>query len=206
ALSTAYLPGSGASLGPRTIHRRFAWSCESPLRDEAGLKRLREYGSPNSGGTHVQVRPCPHHRAHRLRPRFRHRPDQRHAGHHLRRQPWPAWRLGPRLRPPPQPAPDSPGALTDGGRPRGLSARPSRTQDTARQRPSLQTPSRHRKPSEGRIVLDPESLPPLHELGFQYQPIVSLGEAEPLWAEALVRWRLPDGTVRGPLAILPHWL
>jgi len=55
-------------------------------------------------------------------------------------------------------------------------------------------------------VLDPESLPPLHELGFQYQPIVSLGEAEPLWAEALVRWRLPDGTVRGPLAILPHWL
>src|SRR5690606_14492260 len=26
------------------------------------------------------------------------------------------------------------------------------------------------------------------------------------WSEALVRWSLPDGTVRGPADILPHWL
>jgi EAL domain-containing protein (putative c-di-GMP-specific phosphodiesterase class I) len=49
-------------------------------------------------------------------------------------------------------------------------------------------------------------MPPLHELGFQYQPISGLQEHEPYWAEALVRWNLPDGTVRGPLDILPHWL
>lgn len=50
------------------------------------------------------------------------------------------------------------------------------------------------------------SMPPLHELGFQYQPIVSLSEPEAIWVEALVRWHLPDGTVRGPLQVLPHWL
>ncbi len=53
---------------------------------------------------------------------------------------------------------------------------------------------------------DPYSTPPLHELGFQYQPIVSLHEPDAVWVEALVRWHLPDGTVRGPLHILPHWL
>ena len=49
-------------------------------------------------------------------------------------------------------------------------------------------------------------MPPLHELGFQYQPIVGFDASEPFWAEALVRWRLRDGTVRGPLHVLPHWL
>jgi EAL domain-containing protein (putative c-di-GMP-specific phosphodiesterase class I) len=48
--------------------------------------------------------------------------------------------------------------------------------------------------------------PRLTELRFQYQPIVSLSAGEPGWSEALVRWQLPDGTVRGPLDILPHWL
>ncbi len=51
-----------------------------------------------------------------------------------------------------------------------------------------------------------KSMPPLHELGFQYQPIVGFDASEPFWAEALVRWRLRDGTVRGPLHVLPHWL
>lgn len=56
-------------------------------------------------------------------------------------------------------------------------------------------------------VLDPiVTPPPLHELAYMYQPIVAPGGREPTWAEALVRWRLPDGTVRGPLDILPHWL
>ena len=48
--------------------------------------------------------------------------------------------------------------------------------------------------------------PRLTELRFQYQPIVSLSAGEPGWSEALVRWQLPDGTVLGPLDILPHWL
>jgi len=48
--------------------------------------------------------------------------------------------------------------------------------------------------------------PRLTELRFQFQPIVSLSAGEPGWSEALVRWQLPDGTVRGPLDILPHWL
>ena len=48
--------------------------------------------------------------------------------------------------------------------------------------------------------------PRLTELRFQYQPIVSLSAGEPGWSEALVRWQLPDGTIRGPLDILPHWL
>lgn len=48
--------------------------------------------------------------------------------------------------------------------------------------------------------------PRLTDLRFQYQPIVSLSAGEPGWSEALVRWQLPDGTVRGPLDILPHWL
>lgn len=48
--------------------------------------------------------------------------------------------------------------------------------------------------------------PRLTELRFQYQPIVALRADEPGWSEALVRWQLADGTVRGPLDILPHWL
>lgn len=48
--------------------------------------------------------------------------------------------------------------------------------------------------------------PQLTELRFQYQPIVALRTDEPGWSEALVRWELADGTVRGPLDILPHWL
>lgn len=49
-------------------------------------------------------------------------------------------------------------------------------------------------------------LPSLHELRFHYQPIAPLAGHEPGWSEALVRWALPDGTVRGPLDVLPHWL
>src|SRR5690606_15001964 len=57
------------------------------------------------------------------------------------------------------------------------------------------------------IVFDPiVSPPPWRGLAYMYQPIVAPGVREPTWAEALVRWRLPDGTVRGPLDILPHWL
>jgi len=47
---------------------------------------------------------------------------------------------------------------------------------------------------------------PLEELTFMFQPIASLAGGPGCWSEALVRWRLPDGTVRGPLEILPHWL
>lgn len=39
-----------------------------------------------------------------------------------------------------------------------------------------------------------------------FQPVASLTAGQFGWSEALVRWRLPDGTVRGPLDILPHWL
>lgn len=45
----------------------------------------------------------------------------------------------------------------------------------------------------------------LSELRFLYQPIEPLADADG-WAEALVRWYLPDGTVRGPLDLLPYWL
>jgi EAL domain-containing protein (putative c-di-GMP-specific phosphodiesterase class I) len=48
--------------------------------------------------------------------------------------------------------------------------------------------------------------PRLGELRFMYQPVVSLREDGDGWSEALVRWHLPDGTVRGPLDVLPHWL
>src|SRR5690606_9276562 len=64
----------------------------------------------------------------------------------------------------------------------------------------------HGSPQRGRIVPERNSMPPLHELGFQYQPIVSLSEPEAIWVEALARWHLPDGTVRGPLQRLPPWL
>lgn len=49
--------------------------------------------------------------------------------------------------------------------------------------------------------------PPLSELRFQYQPIMALtGHGVGDWHEALVRWHLPDGTVRGPDEVLPYWL
>ncbi len=50
--------------------------------------------------------------------------------------------------------------------------------------------------------------PRLQELRFQYQPVVALDETAPggTWFEALVRWNLTDGTILGPLAVLPYWL
>lgn len=47
---------------------------------------------------------------------------------------------------------------------------------------------------------------PLEDLTFMFQPIVRLAAGHAHWSEALIRWRLPDGTIRGPLDILPHWL
>ncbi len=52
----------------------------------------------------------------------------------------------------------------------------------------------------------PPMSPELDDLQHFYQPIASLGAAPAGWSEALVRWRLADGTVRGPLDILPYWL
>jgi EAL domain-containing protein (putative c-di-GMP-specific phosphodiesterase class I) len=53
----------------------------------------------------------------------------------------------------------------------------------------------------------PAARPPrLQELRFQFQPIAPLTRRETGWSEALVRWNLPDGTVHGPLDVLPHWL
>ena len=52
---------------------------------------------------------------------------------------------------------------------------------------------------------DAPAPPPIAELGFVFQPIEPLGGHD-AWVEALVRWHLPDGTVRGPLEVLPHWL
>ncbi len=55
----------------------------------------------------------------------------------------------------------------------------------------------------------PASTPPvvpLEALRFQFQPVVALHEGSDGWHEALIRWHLPDGTVRGPLDVLPYWL
>lgn len=52
----------------------------------------------------------------------------------------------------------------------------------------------------------PDRAPRISELRFQYQPIVSLSDGEAGWSEALVRWHLSDGTIRGPNDVLPHWL
>jgi len=49
-------------------------------------------------------------------------------------------------------------------------------------------------------------IPELDDLHHFYQPIASLAGAPAGWSEALVRWQLADGTVRGPLDILPYWL
>lgn len=48
--------------------------------------------------------------------------------------------------------------------------------------------------------------PSLADLRFQYQPIAPLRDGVDGWHEALVRWQLPDGTIRGPLDVLPYWL
>ncbi len=47
--------------------------------------------------------------------------------------------------------------------------------------------------------------PRLDELKHLFQPVVPLGSGEG-WSEALVRWQMKDGTVRGPLDILPFWM
>jgi EAL domain-containing protein (putative c-di-GMP-specific phosphodiesterase class I) len=47
---------------------------------------------------------------------------------------------------------------------------------------------------------------PLDALRFQFQPVVAIGAGATGWHEALIRWHLPDGTVRGPLDVLPYWL
>jgi len=52
----------------------------------------------------------------------------------------------------------------------------------------------------------PDRAPRINELRFQYQPIVSLSHDDLGWSEALVRWHLADGTIRGPNDVLPHWL
>lgn len=52
---------------------------------------------------------------------------------------------------------------------------------------------------------DATQLPRLEELRHLFQPVVPLGASEG-WSEALVRWQLKDGTIRGPLDILPYWL
>ncbi len=52
----------------------------------------------------------------------------------------------------------------------------------------------------------PHELPPLDALRFLYQPVESLSTHEDGWHEALVRWYLADGTVRGPDTVLPYWL
>jgi len=56
-------------------------------------------------------------------------------------------------------------------------------------------------------MADPPHPPPsLEQLGFQYQPVAPLQPGLAGWHEALVRWHLPDGTIRGPLDVLPYWL
>ena len=48
--------------------------------------------------------------------------------------------------------------------------------------------------------------PPLEALRFLYHPVEALAPNEDGWHEALVRWYLDDGTVRGPDMVLPYWL
>ncbi len=55
-----------------------------------------------------------------------------------------------------------------------------------------------------RKPLTTPQLPRLDELRHLFQPVVPLKGADG-WSEALVRWQLKDGTVRGPLDILPYW-
>jgi EAL domain-containing protein (putative c-di-GMP-specific phosphodiesterase class I) len=53
---------------------------------------------------------------------------------------------------------------------------------------------------------NPHEPPRLDALRFLYQPVEALSSSETSWHEALVRWYLPDGTVRGPDRVLPYWL
>jgi len=46
----------------------------------------------------------------------------------------------------------------------------------------------------------------IDQLGFQYQPVVPVEPGLAGWHEALLRWHLPDGTIRGPQDVLPYWL
>jgi EAL domain-containing protein (putative c-di-GMP-specific phosphodiesterase class I) len=46
----------------------------------------------------------------------------------------------------------------------------------------------------------------IDQLAFQYQPVVPLSPGLAGWHEALLRWHLPDGTIRGPRQVLPYWL
>jgi EAL domain-containing protein (putative c-di-GMP-specific phosphodiesterase class I) len=55
-------------------------------------------------------------------------------------------------------------------------------------------------------VPPPHQPPPLDQLRFQFQRVAPLGRDARGWHEALVRWYLPDGTVRGPIDVLPFWL
>ena len=52
----------------------------------------------------------------------------------------------------------------------------------------------------------PHEPPPLDALRFLYQPVEALSSLDDGWHEALVRWYLEDGTVRGPDTVLPYWL
>ena len=52
----------------------------------------------------------------------------------------------------------------------------------------------------------PHEPPPLDALRFLYQPVEALSTSDDGWHEALVRWYLDDGTVRGPDTVLPYWL
>ena len=52
----------------------------------------------------------------------------------------------------------------------------------------------------------PIELPPLDALRFLYQPVEAVSARDEGWHEALVRWYLADGTVRGPDTVLPYWL
>jgi EAL domain-containing protein (putative c-di-GMP-specific phosphodiesterase class I) len=55
-------------------------------------------------------------------------------------------------------------------------------------------------------LLHPSEPPPLDALRFLYQPVEALSGRDEGWHEALVRWYLADGTVRGPDTVLPYWL
>jgi len=46
----------------------------------------------------------------------------------------------------------------------------------------------------------------IDQLAFQYQPVVPLQPGLAGWHEALLRWHLPDGTIRGPQEALAYWL
>ncbi len=58
-----------------------------------------------------------------------------------------------------------------------------------------------------RPMAEPRGTPTrLEQLAFQYQPVVPLRPGLVGWHEALLRWHLPDGTIRGPQQVLPYWL